>query len=34
MLAKAGLDVAASLIREPVESEKWPRAFVLARKPG
>ncbi|MEU1163771.1 class I SAM-dependent DNA methyltransferase [Streptomyces sp. NPDC090075] len=34
MLAKAGLDVAATLIREPVESEKWPRAFVLARKPG
>ncbi|MEU6201347.1 class I SAM-dependent methyltransferase [Streptomyces sp. NPDC047061] len=34
MLAKAGLEVAATLIREPVESEKWPRAFVLARKPG
>ncbi|MEV5956920.1 class I SAM-dependent methyltransferase [Streptomyces sp. NPDC051987] len=34
MLAKAGLEVAATLIREPVGSEKWPRAFVLARKPG
>lgn len=34
MLAKAGLDVAATLIREPVGSEKRPRAFVLARKPG
>lgn len=33
MLSKAGLDVAATLIREPLDGEKWPRAFVLARKP-
>lgn len=33
MLAKAGLEVAATLIREPLDEEKWPRAFVLARKP-
>ncbi|MER5523813.1 class I SAM-dependent methyltransferase [Streptomyces sp. NPDC002677] len=33
MLAKAGLEVAATLIREPLNEEKWPRAFVLARKP-
>ncbi|MEU0964754.1 class I SAM-dependent methyltransferase [Streptomyces sp. NPDC005917] len=33
MLAKAGLEVAATLIREPLGEEKWPRAFVLARKP-
>ncbi|MFJ9345856.1 class I SAM-dependent DNA methyltransferase [Streptomyces sp. NPDC101237] len=34
MLVKAGLEVAATLIREPQDEEKWPRAFVLARKPG
>ncbi|MGW7420095.1 class I SAM-dependent DNA methyltransferase [Streptomyces sp. NPDC054813] len=33
MLAKAGLEVAATLIREPLDGEKRPRAFVLARKP-
>ncbi|MEV7319042.1 class I SAM-dependent methyltransferase [Streptomyces sp. NPDC093970] len=34
MLVKAGLEVAATLIREPLDQEKWPRAFVLARKPA
>ncbi|MFD8721138.1 class I SAM-dependent DNA methyltransferase [Streptomyces sp. NPDC059629] len=34
MLVTAGLEVAATLIREPLGPEKWPRAFVLARKPG
>ncbi|MFE3163414.1 class I SAM-dependent DNA methyltransferase [Streptomyces sp. NPDC059224] len=33
MLVKAGLEVAATLIREPLDGEKRPRAFVLARKP-
>ncbi|MFJ3233445.1 class I SAM-dependent DNA methyltransferase [Streptomyces sp. NPDC086787] len=34
LLAEAGLEIRATLLREPLEDEKRPRAFVLARRRG
>ncbi|MFF4017538.1 class I SAM-dependent DNA methyltransferase [Streptomyces sp. NPDC001843] len=34
LLAEAGLEPVATTVREPVDDEKRPRAFLLARKPS
>ncbi|GAA3297574.1 hypothetical protein GCM10020295_30720 [Streptomyces cinereospinus] len=34
LLVEAGLEPYARVLREPVDGEKFPRAFLLARKPA